>query len=805
MNLHKIISIRNRIVSALLTWETTTANEVIELPMTDSVTIDWGDGTITNGVTSHTYATAGTYQVKLSGDITTYNNTGGNKPNKDNLHIVERFGGIEVGSQFMWNNTNMDITATDSPTITSLNSAFRQCTNLVGNSSINDWDVSNVTAMGTAFASSPLFNQPLGNWDTSSALTTAKMFEGATNFNQDLTYWDLSNVTTTQEMFEDATNFNGDISEWKLGSLENTFLMFRQSAFNGDVSTKTVTNSKGTYTAWDMSTVTNMNGMFRQCPFNQPLNSWDTSSVNNMSVVFYLNSDFNQDLDQWDTSLVTTLFYTFREATNFNGNITTWNTSLVETLDYCFYFASAFNQDISTKAVTVNGNTYTAWDTSLVTNMTATFNGASDFNQDIGNWNTSSLELANNFLQGCVDFNQDLSTKVVTVNGVTYTAWDMSSVINARAMLRDTISFNQDISSWDTSSMTDIGYLFDDASSFNQDISTNVVTVNGVTYTAWNTSSVTKMDNMFRDADSFNQDISSWDFSSVTTVRSFMANKTSANYDATYYDNLLIKWDNAVGGLVFANMTDVVIGMGTIKYTAAGASARASLVSKGFIITDGGLNDIYILPSGTNAVDLTPSNSDYIVIPQSEKLYQVPSTGTFSLGVDITIPTTNPSATTGLIGYIYKGATQNGRYGMYLGSDGRLYIQFGANNSQNPTNLTTLYGGQRITIHITFTDNSNVKVYIDDTLINQYGYGNPVVSPPLSHMYVGAYGDSNPLNPTSGRYFDGKIHSFFIGDDRFAMEEATGNEIFNQDSTVKATINTSSSTANYIDNMWTLS
>ena len=92
----------------------------------------------------------------------------------------------------------------------------------------------------------------------------------------------------------------------------------------------------------------------------------------------------------------------------------------------------------------------------------------------------------------------------------------------------------------------------------------------------------------------------------------------------------------------------------------------------------------------------------------------------------------------------------------------------------------------------------NVKIYINDTLINQYGYGNSVVSPPLSHMYVGAYGDSNPLNPTSGRYFDGKIHSFFIGDDRFAMEEATGNEIFNQDSTVKATINTSSSTAHYL-------
>lgn len=427
MNLHKIISIRNRIVSALLTWETTTANEVIELPMTDSVTIDWGDGTVNTGVTSHTYATAGTYQVKLIGDITTYNNTGGNKPNKDNLKVVERFGGIEIGSFFMWKNTNMDITATDSPTITSLSSAFRECTNLVGNSSINDWDVSNVLIFANAFFSSPLFNAPLGNWDTSSATNMYRMFDGATNFNQDLTYWDLSNVTTTQEMFESATNFNGDISEWKLGSLDTTFLMFRLSSFNGDVSTKTVTNYKGTYTAWDMSTVTSLSNIFRQCPFNQPLNSWDISSVNTIRAAFYLNSDFNQDLDQWDTSLVNILVYTFRDATSFNGNITTWNTSLV-----------------------------------------------------------------------------------------------------------------------------------------------------------------TSMEGMFWNATSFNQDISSWDFSSVTNMLLFMFDKTSADYDATHYDNLLIKWNSASGGLVFANMTNLNLSMGTIKHTAAGASARASLISKGFIITDGG-------------------------------------------------------------------------------------------------------------------------------------------------------------------------------------------------------------------------
>ena len=39
----------------------------------------------------------------------------------------------------------------------------------------------------------------------------------------------------------------------------------------------------------------------------------------------------------------------------------TWNVSVVTNMSFMFYGATAFNKDINTRIVTVNGNSYTAW------------------------------------------------------------------------------------------------------------------------------------------------------------------------------------------------------------------------------------------------------------------------------------------------------------------------------------------------------------------------------------------------------------------------------------------------------------
>ena len=158
--------------------------------------------------------------------------------------------------------------------------------------------------------------------------------------------------------------------------------------------------------------------------------------------------------------------------------------------------------------------------------------------------------------------------------------WDTSNVVDMSGMFYQT-QINTDIGNWDTSNVSTFQNMFFFATSFNSDIG------------SWNTESCNTFRGMFINATSFNQDISNWNFSSVNNVNSlfdFMRGKSQANYDANYYDNLLIKWasDESVGGLPIGVVGE--IDMGAIKYTSAGASARQSILdnNKATTITDGG-------------------------------------------------------------------------------------------------------------------------------------------------------------------------------------------------------------------------
>lgn len=206
---------------------------------------------------------------------------------------------------------------------------------------------------------------------------------------------------------------------------------------------------------------------------------------------------------------------------------------------------------------------------------------------DVVNINAPNLSDCSYFVASNSTFNQ---TVTITSNNLTSalasfilcTSLDSPIVINS-------------------TSLTNVSSFLDLCSNFNSSVTINSLVLSNcfrmyqsctiynqpITYS---TDNVENMDRMFASALAFNQPLDHLNYGKVKTLNNFMLGKSFLNYDATYYDDLLIKWDDlpSNGGLDFSIFTNVNITMGTIKHTIAGATARASLISKGFIITDGG-------------------------------------------------------------------------------------------------------------------------------------------------------------------------------------------------------------------------
>jgi hypothetical protein len=263
-------------------------------------------------------------------------------------------------------------------------------------------------------------------------------------------------------------------------------------------------------------------------------------------------------MNEWDLSSITTLEQCFEGAINFNTNIGNWNISNVTTLRNTFGNARKFNNGGSPS---INN-----WDTSKVTNMRFLFGSDTftpplpftstpihEFNQPIGNWDTSNVTIFESMFTRNNNFNQDISTKEVTVNGVTYIAWNTLNATTMSAMffVANRGKFNQNIGNWNTSKVTLMNSMFSGQLEFNQDISTKVVTVGDNTYTAWDTLNVTNMSFMLANTEpggKFNQNIGNWNTSKVTLMNSMFSGQPEFNQDistkvVTVGDNTYTAWD----------------------------------------------------------------------------------------------------------------------------------------------------------------------------------------------------------------------------------------------------------------------
>ena len=152
--------------------------------------------------------------------------------------------------------------------------------------------------------------------------------------------WDTSEVTNMEKLFYDCKTFNEDISAWNTGKVTSMHGLFWRTAFNQPLE------------SWDVSSVKDMSQMlYADAKFNQPLNGWTTSSLESTRKMFFYAEKFNQPLDRWDVSALTSMDNMFECVHDFEQNLG-WHVSA-----NCSTSMAFFNTGCKTWDCGLNGAT----------------------------------------------------------------------------------------------------------------------------------------------------------------------------------------------------------------------------------------------------------------------------------------------------------------------------------------------------------------------------------------------------------------------------------------------------------------
>jgi len=218
--------------------------------------------------------------IRWSNELLDFVNDTPNSASSDLSYQQDKLFRIEQWGNLKWTNFYFAFRSCDLSNVNDCFGMFLSCSNLIYNSSINNWNVSNVTDMTAMFVSCELFNQPLNDWDVSNVVSMENMFSHNFLFNQPLNNWNVGNVNNFNEMFLWAINFNQPLDQWIVSKAFDMSSMFNNATlFNQSLGT------------WDLPEGVNLNAFLSSsgmgCSnYYETLNGWASNPLipNNMNV-----------------------------------------------------------------------------------------------------------------------------------------------------------------------------------------------------------------------------------------------------------------------------------------------------------------------------------------------------------------------------------------------------------------------------------------------------------------------------------------------------------------------------------------
>lgn len=244
-----------------ITVDTTKAGSVADtfvLPNYTSDTydyyVDWGEGGAEEHITtagnhSHTYASSGTYQIKIKGIFPQiyFNNAG----DKAKLITIDNWGNIKWSSMLnaFYGCSNMQGNWIDCPNMTtasfSCQGMFANCSSF--NQSVANFNTAAVTNMGYMFYGCSAFNQSVANFNTAAVKNMSCMFSGCSAFNQSVANFNTAAVTSMSYMFSGCSAFKQSLATFSLASATNLSFMLNGCNINA---AGTTTNYDATLISW---------------------------------------------------------------------------------------------------------------------------------------------------------------------------------------------------------------------------------------------------------------------------------------------------------------------------------------------------------------------------------------------------------------------------------------------------------------------------------------------------------------------------------------------------------------------------